>query len=244
MRILSYNIHKGVGGRDRRYNLARTIAAIEHENPDIIGLQEVDCGCRRSKFEDQPVLLCNYFRAEGNHYQLNVPSGNGCYGNLIFSRWPIIEHLSLSIRLGRRKPRGAQIVVIDSPEGPLLIVHTHLGLAERERRWQVALILEHERLRATDNLPTVVFGDLNDWRNQLSRQLVREYGFQQITAPPSRFRSFPAWLPMGSLDKAFCRHGFVVSEARISHSPMAKVASDHLPLVVDFHLAGVLPTVE
>ena len=32
MRLLSYNIHKGIGGRDRRYRLARVIEVIEEEN--------------------------------------------------------------------------------------------------------------------------------------------------------------------------------------------------------------------
>ena len=47
MRLLSYNIHKGIGGRDRRYRLERIIAVIEHENPDLICLQEVDQNVRR-----------------------------------------------------------------------------------------------------------------------------------------------------------------------------------------------------
>ncbi len=42
MRLLSYNIHKGIGGRDRRYRLERIVDVIESENPDFICLQEVD----------------------------------------------------------------------------------------------------------------------------------------------------------------------------------------------------------
>ena len=48
MRLLSWNIHKGIGGRDRRYSLARIIDAIEAENPDLICLQEVDRLVRRA----------------------------------------------------------------------------------------------------------------------------------------------------------------------------------------------------
>ncbi len=48
-RILTYNIHKGIGGVDRRYRLDRTIAAIRHVVPDIIMLQEVDEGVPRSR---------------------------------------------------------------------------------------------------------------------------------------------------------------------------------------------------
>jgi endonuclease/exonuclease/phosphatase family metal-dependent hydrolase len=61
-------------------------------------------------------------------------------------------------------------------------------------------------------------------------------GFAQVTAPVVRFRTFPAWLAMGSLDKAFVRGGVDVRQARVVRTSLAKTASDHLPLVVDFHL--------
>lgn len=236
MRLLSYNIHKGIGGRDRRYRLERIIATIEHENPDLIGLQEVDRHCKRSKFDDQPRLLAEQFAVAAHLFQLNVASGGGGYGNLLLSRWPIVASHQLSLRLHKKKPRGAQIAVIDSPEGPFTVAHTHLGLAERERHWQVRHLLGHHLFLSESTRPTIVFGDLNDWRNTLAAGPFGEYDFQPVATPPSRFRSFPAWLPIGSLDKAFCRGGVVVREARISRTAIAKHASDHLPLVVDFHL--------
>jgi endonuclease/exonuclease/phosphatase family metal-dependent hydrolase len=236
MRLLSYNIHKGIGGRDRRYRLERIIAAIEHENPDLIGLQEVDRGCKRSKLDDQPRILAEQFAAGGHLFQLNVRSGDGGYGNLILSRWPIVSSHQISLRLEKKKPRGAQIAVVDTPEGRLTIAHTHLGLAERERHWQVRHLLGHHLFLAESIGPTIVFGDLNDWRNTLASGPFREYEFQAIATPPSRFRSFPAWLPIGSLDKAFHRGGVVVHEARVSRSAITKQASDHLPLVIDLHL--------
>jgi endonuclease/exonuclease/phosphatase family metal-dependent hydrolase len=42
---------------------------------------------------------------------------------------------------------------------------------------------------------------------------------------------------MGSLDKAFYRGNVFVRQARVVRSTLAKVASDHLPLVIDFHLS-------
>jgi endonuclease/exonuclease/phosphatase family metal-dependent hydrolase len=43
---------------------------------------------------------------------------------------------------------------------------------------------------------------------------------------------------MGSLDKAFYRGELEVRHAHIIRTAMAKRASDHLPLVIDFHLNG------
>jgi endonuclease/exonuclease/phosphatase family metal-dependent hydrolase len=59
VRVLSYNIHKGIGGRDRRYRLERIIAVIEEENPDFICLQEVDHNVRRTRHHNQPKLLAD-----------------------------------------------------------------------------------------------------------------------------------------------------------------------------------------
>ena len=139
------------------------------------------------------------------------------------------------LRQGGRKPRGAQLLLVDTPEGPLHVVHSHLGLAERERRWQVARLLGHMLFRAADAHPTLIVGDFNDWRNTLTGPL-GEAGFRQVTVPISRFRTFPAWLPIGSLDKAFSRGPIVIRQARVVRTSLAKAASDHLPIVIDFHL--------
>ena len=61
MRVLSYNIHKGIGGRDRRYRLARIKAVVAAADPDVLCLQEVDRNVRRSRFDDQPRLLAEWF---------------------------------------------------------------------------------------------------------------------------------------------------------------------------------------
>ena len=104
--ILTYNIHKGIGGRDRRYRLGRILAVIEAENPDIVCLQEVDRNVRRSRFHDQPQLLADYFGNLERIYQMNVRLREGGYGNLLLSRWPLKSHHHLSLRHEERKPRA------------------------------------------------------------------------------------------------------------------------------------------
>ena len=237
MRALTYNIHKGIGGRDRLYRLERIIEVIEHENPDLMCLQEVDRNVRRSKYHDQPRLLADYFNAAAKLYQLNVHLTTGGYGNLILSRWPMRSHHQVSLRLGQRKPRGAQMAVIETPEGPLHLINWHLGLAEGERHWQVQHVLEHHLFKEAAGLPTLVIGDCNDWRDTLRRRFVPA-GFSEVTTPPSRFRTFPAWMAMGSLDKAWVRGDIRIRNAYVVHTIPARVASDHRPLVVDFHLGA------
>ena len=236
MRLLSYNIHKGIGGRDRRYRLERIVQVIEAENPDVICLQEVDRHVRERVTTTSPGSSARRFDATAHLYQLNVRFKSGGYGNLVLSRWPLRTSHQISLRRKRRKPRGAQLAVIESPEGPLHLVHWHLGLAERERHWQVKHLLDHSLVSRVGPL-----ADLDRRRLQRLAQHPRprpvcRTWLLQVTAPRSRFRSFPAYWPVVSLDKAFARGPIAIRHARIVHSRLARDASDHLPLVVDFHL--------
>lgn len=238
MRLLSYNIHKGIGGRDRRYDLERVIAVIAAEAPDIICLQEVDRHVARSRHHNQPHLFMERFEPAAHLFQLTHTVRQGGYGNLLLSRWPMAEHHQISLTLRRHKARGAQFAVLETPAGRVQIVNWHLGLGERERHWQVRRVLEHHLFRAAGEVPRLITGDFNDWRNTLHRGPFEIHHFRQITAPISRFRSFPAYMPVGSLDKAFVRGPIEVKHARISKHYPARDASDHLPLVIDFELVG------
>jgi endonuclease/exonuclease/phosphatase family metal-dependent hydrolase len=241
MRLISYNIHKGIGGLDRRYNLDRIWRVIEAENPDLICLQEVTFGARRTCYHDQPELLARKFEAGDRYFQQNVNYRTGGYGNLILSRWPFWQRQDISLQLNRRKPRGAQLVVVDTPEGRLLLINWHLGLAGKERVWQADRLLFDSQFISSAHLPTLIVGDFNDWRNALARGPFADHDFEQVTGPPSLYRSFPAFLPLLSLDKAFARGGIVVREVQVVRTPLARRASDHLPLVIDFDLNGGCP---
>ena len=153
MKLMTYNIHKGIGG-DRRYRLERVAAVIAAEGPDLVCLQEVDRNARRSHHDDQPAMLADRLRAETWLYQLNAPHGDGGYGNLLLSRWPIRDGRTLSLHYRQRMPRRAQLAVVETPEGPLHVVHVHFGLSERERRWQAALLLKRR----------------NSWRRRICRR--------------------------------------------------------------------------
>jgi endonuclease/exonuclease/phosphatase family metal-dependent hydrolase len=105
MRLLSYNIHKGIGGRDRRYRLDRIIQVIQAEDPDFICLQEVDRHLARSRHDDQPRKLSEALQATAHLYQSNVRLKSGGYGNLVLSRWPFRASQQISLRKWRSSRR-------------------------------------------------------------------------------------------------------------------------------------------
>lgn len=240
MKVLSYNIHKGIGGGDRLYRIDRIVKVIEEHKPDIICLQEVDRNVKRSRFHDQPLLLAEQLKAHDHCYQLNVHLKQGGYGNLILSRWPMQVKHHISLRLNSKKPRGAQLCVIDTPHGKLHLVNWHLGLSGGERQWQASHLLAHSLFKENESLPTLVIGDTNDWRNVLQRDVFAKHGFEHFSAPPAHYRSFPAYFPMGSLDKAFGR-GLKAEKSHVCKGGLARWASDHLPLLLEFHLLHHAP---
>ena len=235
MRLLTYNIHKGIGGRDRLYRLPRIIEVIENENPDLLCLQEVDRGVPRSRQHDQPSMLAEHLAAIGCTFQLNVRLKKGGYGNLLLARWPFSERHSISLGLPGKKARGAQLGIVESPEGLFRFINLHLGLSEQERHQQMEHLLSHHLFRRSQTLPTLIAGDTNDWRNTLAEGGLAARGFKHCTHPISRFRTFPAYLPVGSLDKVYCSPEVRVVNLRVVRTKVSKIASDHLPLVVDFH---------
>src|SRR5690348_13225526 len=83
MRLLTYNIHKGIGGRDGRYDLERVCRVIEEQGADLICLQEVTQNARRTHHHDQPRLLAERLGANALLFQMNVHYREGGYGNLV-----------------------------------------------------------------------------------------------------------------------------------------------------------------
>jgi endonuclease/exonuclease/phosphatase family metal-dependent hydrolase len=160
----------------------------------------------------------------------------------VLSRWPISERHDISLRMGRRKNRAAQVVLVRTPAGLLRIANLHLGLGEAERHWQIGQFLASPAFRKLDGCATVVVGDFNDWRNSLADGPLPAYGLRLLTAPASRFRTFPAWWPLAALDKAFGSEHLRVQRAHVAGGKLARAASDHLPLVIDFEVDGAAHT--
>jgi endonuclease/exonuclease/phosphatase family metal-dependent hydrolase len=87
--------------------------------------------------------------------------------------------------------------------------------------------------------PLIVLGDFNATpRYSAYRTLAGSLRDARSCTPiPRASPTFPSRFPMLALDHVFVSEGIEVSAARALTAPLARAASDHLPLIVDFTLA-------
>jgi endonuclease/exonuclease/phosphatase family metal-dependent hydrolase len=225
LRVATWNVHSGVG-RDRRYDPARIAAVVIETGADVIALQEV--GSR-----DASDLMLGTLTSRTGFHAVDgwTLQRRGCdFGNAVLSRFPIAESARLDLTVDRCEPRGALDVVVATPDGPLRVIATHLGLRPHERRTQVKRILG--ALERETPLPTVLTGDVNEWYlwGRPLRWLHRH--FKATPAPPT----FPAWRPMLSLDRLWTEPATLLTSLAVHASALARKASDHLPLVAEIAL--------
>ena len=154
-------------------------------------------------------------------------SRNGEYGNAVLSRLPVLAIKRVELTIGNREPRGALDVLVDVTRGPLRVLSTHLGLRPYERRHQVRVLLAHLDRQAV--VPTVLMGDLNEWY-LWGRPLRWLHARFQRTAAPA---TFPASRPVLALDRIWVDPPHLGSRLRVHATATARIASDHLPLVID-----------
>jgi endonuclease/exonuclease/phosphatase family metal-dependent hydrolase len=245
LRVLSYNIHRAIGV-DRRFLPERIASIIGYYNPDIAMLQEVDEGVPRSRELDLARELARAL--DFQHYAIghNVRLRKGRYGNATLSRWPIRRERNIDLTIGFMRRRGCQHtrIAVRTPAGGtrrLEVFNLHLGLSARERERQMALLVRSREFAALPyQVPTVIAGDTNDWRSLLRPIFVDMLGFRSATggndARERAIATFPSFFPQGALDRVYYRGPLRLVSARRCRLALSRVASDHLPVIVDFEL--------
>ena len=238
-RLISYNIHKGIGGVDRRYRPERIVETLKQCSADIIFLQEVDDQVPRSRMDFQVELFSEALEMKHFAYQRNVHLKQGHYGNAILSRFPLLDVEDIDLTIPLKKRRQGLLahcrMKIEGHQRTMLLVNVHLGLAGFERKMQLRKLLDHQTVhRAHKETPIIIGGDLNDVWENLGKQLMLPADF---SVAAKSIRTFPAAFPARALDNLFYRGDLAVRHAFASKSKVAGQASDHRPLIVDFALS-------
>lgn len=243
--ILSFNMQVGVGTkRYREYvtrgwrhvlpsqgvrdNLSR-IADLLGEH-DIIGLQEIDAGSRRSRYQNQIQALAEQAGFAYWRVQINRALGRVAQHGLgLISRYQpfsVTEH-----KLPGRLPgRGALIARFGRPGNALTVVVTHLSLGGGSRTQQLAAICG----MVTDDEHVIVMGDTNC----SARDLISDPALaaSDLRVYDRLLPTFPSWRPRRGIDHILTSASLDVQHAGVINTML----SDHRPVEMRIGLPRAL----
>ncbi|GAB3672069.1 endonuclease/exonuclease/phosphatase family protein [Salinisphaera aquimarina] len=243
--MLSFNMQVGVGTRRYREYVTR---GWRHVLPsqqvrdnlerigellvghDIVGLQEIDAGSRRSRYENQIEQLAaqagfDYWRVQVNRNLGRVAQhGLGLISR--FAPFDVNEHKLP----GRVRGRGAIIARFGRPEQALTVVVTHLALGAGSRAQQLAAICA----LVADDEHVVIMGDTNCSATALiADPALAASGLHVYDRP---LATFPSWRPRRGIDHIITSSGLAIEHASVLDATL----SDHLPVHMQVRLPGEL----
>ncbi len=246
-RLMTYNVH-GCVGVDGKLDVGRIAAVIAQNRPDIVALQELDVGRARSGRVDQAHEIASRL---GMRFHFNAAFGvaEESYGDAILTPLPhrLVRSGPLpTLPRSRLERRGAIWVAVEiAPGVELQVINTHLGLVPVEQRGQVAALLGSDWIgHAAWRDPAVLLGDFNAtsryaaYRMLTSRLRDVQRGPGGERRPVRAARTFPSRLPVLRIDHMFLTPGLEVAGVHTATGSLARLASDHLPLVADLRLTA------
>ncbi|MHA1650387.1 MAG: endonuclease/exonuclease/phosphatase family protein [Candidatus Helarchaeota archaeon] len=235
VKFMTYNIHFGVG-MDDELNLERIVQNIRVENPDIIGLQEVENG----RITSGGIHMAEWIaRALGMYYYYYPAVNEHAFGCALLSRYPIVNITAYdmpTIQLERVLIHGT--IQLNSTF-TLDVFVTHLGLSNDNTTAQIQFILDK-----TSKIPgpKVLMGDFNLWNNTPQIKNVTSFFIDTASAynpsnPGDTFPSWPAPEPGNRIDYIFATNFTALIDSHVVTDMIPGIhaayefGSDHLPVV-------------
>jgi endonuclease/exonuclease/phosphatase family metal-dependent hydrolase len=158
------------------------------------------------------------------------------FGNVVLSRYPIVQHLEQDLSWKTCEPRCLQRVDVSVDGCTLHLYNVHLGTAILERRFQarrLANIVADHHVGG----PKLVLGDFNEWMKGLTTRLLTEkLNSVDLGKYMLRRRTYPGVFPLLHLDHIYYAGKVEILHIELPRTRLAKVASDHLPLVADVRI--------
>ncbi|MFA5488495.1 MAG: endonuclease/exonuclease/phosphatase family protein [Candidimonas sp.] len=192
VRIVSYNIHKGLSATGGRESLAALRLGLYNLRPDLLFLQEVQGrNLKRSSLHAQHEFLSAALSMEAV-YGCNAVREHTDHGNALLSGFPVLSYENQDISDHRMEQRGLLHAVVDIDGTAVHCLVVHLGLFAGGRSRQVAALVERIKRIVPDGEPVLIAGDFNDWSNRLAPLFVEQLGLYEVfaVAPGTATRSW------------------------------------------------------
>ena len=231
IKVISYNIHAGRDA-DGGFNLDRIAHIIAEENADMVGLNEVDHGTRRSKGMDQAKYIAGRLHC---HYAFGkaIDHSGGEYGNAFLSKYPVVASRNhrLPIHSSGISELRSMLECDVNRNGKLIkVCTTHLGLSKVERQLSIEYISGVLRTMGTS---VVLLGDFNlvhakDFEELLPLKEVLKDTAEDI-GDGSDLMTFDSKNPGTKIDYILASKDMKTLDTYTR----ASLASDHLPLICE-----------
>jgi endonuclease/exonuclease/phosphatase family metal-dependent hydrolase len=238
LKVITYNIHRCLG-TDRRISPERICRVIAAHDPDVIALQEVDCGSSRPATRDQAAVIAGCL-----DYSPVWIERERC-GNAVLSRYPMRIVKAGGLHRPRRwhapARRGVLWVEIEVCGAGVQVINTHLGLTPAARIHQVKVLMGEEWLGSPGcRSPVILCGDFNTHPGSPALRLieVKLKNIRDLAAKAATERTWPSPYPLLSIDHIFISGDISVEEVRVPSGESERTASDHLPLFARLGLPG------
>ena len=162
LRVLCYNIHhaEGVDGKLDLPRIARVILSVK---PDLVALQEVDQNTKRTGKVDQVAELSRLTKMKST-FGSNIDFQGGHYGNVILSRFPIIQKKNFHLpNIDAGEQRGVLKSAIKvSEDRSVFFLATHLDHRRPGEERLASAKFINQMIGISDTDPAILAGDFND----------------------------------------------------------------------------------
>ncbi|HAZ12283.1 MAG: hypothetical protein A2X86_03510 [Bdellovibrionales bacterium GWA2_49_15] len=241
LKILSFNIHKGMSWHSRNATLAELREFIRESQADLVFLQEVHGENLRERERMHNDFASQYeFLADEiwQHYcyAKNAVYDHGHHGNVILSKYPILEWHKQDISTNSWEQRGILAAKIEIPETKTVLQTycVHLNLFPRSRVRQYAMLEKKIMQEADATMPLILAGDFNEWSRQATKTLEKNLQIQDChnSVHGEYAKTFPALFPMLTLDRIYVKNVIVSDTRALRHLGI----SDHLPLMAKIEI--------
>lgn len=241
LRVMTYNIRKGLGASGRKSVLTSLREAIRKVEADIVFLQEVQGRTNHKDLSipngDQLEFLAD---SVWTHmaYGKNAIYGEGHHhGNAILSKFPFESWANIDVSTNRLERRGLLHGVLKLPRtgAEVHLICLHFNLFESGRRIQVKRLADRVKSFVPGTGPLLIAGDFNDWRGQACVSLRDQLKVEEVglSSMGKHARTFPAWFPILPLDRIYFRDLKLVNVGVQNHAQW-RTLSDHQALVAEF----------
>lgn len=214
-------------------SLEAIAAIIERSGADLVGVQEVDRGTRRSGGADQPARLAALTDMQVHFTPALRDYDGGQYGLVVLARRGLAVLSSHGRELDQVEPgetRAAQVVELAAGGGAgqrFTFINTHLDHRSTRNRAVQATQLNRLGRAAALLQPALLVGDLNATDGGETLSIIREFW-----TPPREQLFGIDWI----VHHGERWHATDVRELGEQDHPRARDASDHVPVIADYEL--------